>query len=381
MKIFDVFSKMQLKSKLAKYYCHTSIRYLGLELIYILLPVYLLILGFSITTALIWFLMQRVFQFLFVLCAVPIANRFGIKFSLLLGLVAEALFLLTIPLIGQSILILFLVAILHSFASSIYWTNELTMFMEISKKMHEGFERGVAETVASMASMASPLVGALILVGLGMSYLSVTAATILILSYLPLAFIGGLKFRIDMNLKNLSKSIRKYRLKRKTILQILNRGMQSEVIYTLWPIFLFVSGIQIIEIGIVGLLLGLASTLTPLLLGKFADLDHTKLMRLSTLGMLAVWLVAIFTKNSIILYLLSFLIGILTESLWLAINKRMTMLGKKYNASYFGVVHELSDVFSKGLILVILVPLVFFFGINIVFIVMAIASVLFLLLI
>ena len=140
-------------------------------------------------------------------------------------------------------------------------------------------------------------------------------------------------------------------------------------------------GIEIIEIGIIGAILAFAGFIAPLILGRFADVDHGRLMKFSTLAILVTWVVVTLTNNYYVLFALSFIFGILTESFWLSLYKKMIMLGKKYDASYFSVVNEITGTFSKMLILVILLPIIVLFGIKAVFVTMIPISVLFLFLI
>lgn len=357
-----------IKSKMMKYYCHKSIRSFGMSLVDIFLPIYLLTLGLSITMVLLWFLAEMTIKCIIDLCSIPLTSRIGTRRAMLLALFIEMLFFVSLSVISNNIYILLLVALLYAAGNGIYWINELTMFTKIVKKGQEGFRRSVTDTIENIVSLPSPLIGAIILVRFGMTPLSLLAGFIIILSSVPLYFIKGVNFKIKSDVKSLKKYWKRYKLKKKTILQILNRGMQAEFIYIIWPIFLYISGVELIEIGIVGIILGVAELISPLILGKLADHDHSKLMKFTTLGIMICWLIVIFTNNHYILYFISFVVGILNESIWLSINQKMTSLGKKYNASYFGIVHELGDNIAKALLLIIMIPVTIFFGLNATFV-------------
>ena len=378
-KTTKLFSRDIKDSKLSKYYSHKGIRSFGLDLIQILFPVYLLLLGLNVVTALLWFFSRRLFQIIMGLSVVHLSNRLGIKKSMLLGVFLEGCFLLIIPLLTSDVWTLLPAAFLIGLAHVMYWMNELTLFTEISKKKDEGLERGITSSLENAVSLLSPVIGALILVSYGIFHLSFLAAFIVLLSSIPIFLIKDIKFKIDLNIKNIRKYSNKYKLKKKTILQIVGRGMQEETISILWPMLIFISGMEILEIGLIGALIAFTGMLAPMIFGRMADLDHKKLMKFSMIGMIALWGVVFFTKEHTVLYILSFFIGLFSESLWQALSENITELGKKYDASFFGVLLELVDDFSRGLVLLILIPIIFFFGLNAAFVIMVIISFLFVL--
>ncbi len=358
------------KSNLLNYYHHKTVYFFGEALINILLPVYFLLIGFSIASVISWFILTMLFSITFGLSTIAFGNKFGIKKALFMGLMLEAAFLILLPFVNRSVFIFIFIALLAGLSNSFYWINDITVFTTISKKDHEGLQAGIIDSIEAAVSIAPPVIGAVILTLYGIVYLSSTAALIVALSVLPLLVLKKVRFKMRFDIRSLGVYLRRYKLKKKTLFQIMNRNMQTQVIYTIWPIFLFVSGINVISIGIVGAILAFAGIITPLIIGEFADLDHNKLMVLSTISILFVWATLAFTHTYYVLFVLSFSFGVLLEAFWLSMYKKILLLGKKYHASYFSVIYTVLETFFKMLVLIILLPIIILYGISAVFVTM-----------
>jgi len=339
----------------------------------------LLSLGFDVVFVLTWFLVKRIFQVSIGFGSISLTNKIGMKKAILLGLMVETIFFIFIPIVGQNILFLFLIVLIKGFGEVTYWLNEFTMFTEVSKKGHAGFERGVVDMFQGAMSLLPPVIGAYILTNFGINYLSIIAALIILSSSIPIFYIKGLKFKTKMTLKNTKKYFKKFKVDTKTIFEIINHGIQDEMLTLFFPMFLFVSGIKIMEIGFVGLTVAFAGIIAPLIFGRISDVYQKKLMLFSTLGFSISWGLVLFLNNYFSIAILSFFLGIFSESVWLAVNEKTTMLGKKYDPTFFGIISELFDDFGRGSLIIIMIPFVFFVGIEFTFIVMSIISFLFVL--
>ena len=365
-------------SNLSNYYSHKTVYFFGEALITILLPVYFLLIGFSIASVISWFILSMLFSITLGISTIPFSNKFGTKKALFVGLILEAAFLVFLPFANHDIFVFIFIAFLAGLSNSFYWINDITVFTTISKKEHEGLQAGIIDSIEAAVSIAPPVIGAAILTLYGITYLSFIAALIVTLSVLPLLLLKKVRFKMRFGIRSFAESLKRYKLKKKTLFQIMNRNMQTQVIYTIWPIFLFVSGINIISIGIVGAIFALAGVVTPIIIGKFADLNHNKLMVLSTISILVVWVTLALTRNYYVLFVLSFILGVLLESFWLSIYKKILLLGKKYNVSYFSVIYTILETFFKMLVLIILLPIILLYGISTAFVAMIPITLLFL---
>ena len=359
---------ISLNSKLKDFYYHKTLYAFAFKLITIFVPIYLLILGFPLIAVIGWLLLKRLSQPFFTIMGIRIANWIGMKKTFIFIMFVGVGYLSLLSAISQNIIFLIPAALAVGMFGAIYSSQEIVLFTEISKKREIGAERGLAKSLQEISGFFAPIIGAFILIKFGMSNLVIIASVIALLSIIPLLMIKNVHFKLKMKLHDRSK---KHKIKIGTLIELAHKGIHDEAKESIWPIFLFISGIELMSVGIVGALFALAGIITPFLIGRLVDINRKKIMYITTFGYFVAWSIAAFYPNEIMLYVLSFLIGAASSGLWLSICRKVIELGKKNDPSLFGPIWEMTDDLGRAFTLFIALFVLTFATMQIMFIILA----------
>lgn len=339
-------SIMRLHSGLANFYYHKAIYTFGSDLITIFVPIYFLTLQFSLLEVLLWLVVYRFAQPLSLSASSKLANRIGMRSMLIFTMLLMPVYFLMIWQIAFFPLLFFPAALFWSFTHSAYWAQELTLFLEVAKSRKAGLERGGITSIQNVFALFSPVIGGVILTLYGMPLLVALTGAALLLSMIPLFFIKKAHFRLRIRRHERTK---KHRLEGKTVIHLLHRGLQSDAVYTFLPIFLFLLGLEIIEVGVIGSILAVMGIVTPLLIGKAVDKNWELVVTMSSVFALLTWVVLALFPERIMLFVLSIIIGLLYQGHWLSMNKLVCIAGKRKDPSFFGTSFELLDDIGGGI--------------------------------
>lgn len=350
-----------LHSSLAEFYYHKLFYQFGFALISIFIPIYFITIGFSLINVFLWLLLYRFSEPLLVFVDKKIANRIGMCKTFIVSLLLAPVSFVMIWQAGAYPGIFFLSALLWGFMNSLYWSQELTLFIEISKSKSAGIERGGMSSLQSIFASFAPFIGGLLLVSFGMYWLIVITSVILLVSVMPIIFIKDAGFKLT------SPLIHRARLKsinRKTIIELLHRGFQGEAVDTFLPLFIFLFGLKITEVGIAGSLLAIAGVISPIIIGKAVDKKMEMTLIVSVIVGILGWLFFVLYPESIVLFIATIILGVVYEGYWLTTCKRVCLVAKRRSPSYFGIMFELLDDLGRGIAVLFLFVLFYIDGVN-----------------
>lgn len=339
-------SIVKLHSGLAKFYEHKMFFSFGRDIIDIFIPIYLLTLGFSFPEVLLWFLAKRAVQPFALRIMSGVSNRIGIKKTILLSLLMFPVYYLLLWQLTFVDWLFFPSALLFGWILTTYWSQELTLFMEVAKSKKAGIQRGTVGSLKNIISFIAPLLGGIIFTLLGMPLLIVLAAVVLLFSIVPLLSIKEAHFRLTIPKHDHTK---KHTIPPHVVGELLFRGFMHASTTTFFPVFLFLLGFTILDVGIVGTIFGLSGIVAPLVIGKLIDQNrHRVVIGCAVLGMIT-WASLILFPGKILFLAAAVALDIAGWGFWLSVSKRMTSLGRKKDPSYFGTVFELFDDAGDGL--------------------------------
>jgi hypothetical protein len=132
----------RLHSGLAEFYYHKMLFAFAFNMIMIFVLIYLLTLGFPLTLVILWVLLQRIIQPFFTFAGIKLTNLIGMKNSFILTLFLTPVYLFMFWQISAHPWLFVPAALLMAFTMSVYWSQENTLFMELSKSRAVGWERG-----------------------------------------------------------------------------------------------------------------------------------------------------------------------------------------------------------------------------------------------
>jgi hypothetical protein len=220
---------------------------------------------------------------------------------------------------------------------------------------------GALDTLNSFTGLFAPLIGGFLLAEMGMPVLFAAVSVLFIASIFPLLTIEKAHFKLRTSLHDHSK---RHEVDGKTLIELLHNGFQAESVETLFTVFLFLSGFEIISVGVVGVFFGLMGALVPMFLGKMVDINHDRVLFLGTVISVASWTAIALYPHEVLLYLAAFSLGIAYEALWLTACKRACILGKRKDPCFFGPAFEMIDEMGRGMALMFMLVLLTFAGMN-----------------
>ena len=291
-----------LKKESTQFFVSVAIRYLAIGLVGIYEPIYIyLFFNKSITFSLLfWASIYGLFALLAV-WAGKIMGRLGLKHSMLVshffffGYYLSLFFLKEIPQ-------LILPAILLRVAGmTFFWPAFHTAFVRFSQKDHRAVQVGKLNAIAPIASIISPIAGGLILQNFGYLVLFIIVMFLLLASAFPL-FLS--KERHEVYTDTYNKAWQRILKNKKFDIGFASRAIESSTNMFIWPIFMFILGINYERMGEITSFALLLSALFALYMGKLTDKeDKERLVGIGSVLLSLAWIIKCFVKDTLSAFL------------------------------------------------------------------------------
>ena len=246
---------------------HSGIQGLALAAGGIFVLAFLLRAGVSVPVVLLAMAGIMVGRFMLRPVVLPLAVRWGLKPTLIVGtvvLAAQYPILAEVQGVGWMLLALVVVA---AVGDVFYWLAYNAYFAAVGDAEHRGHQIGVREALVGATAIVGPLAGSWALVTAGGRATFAAVAVLQLLSALPL--VGAPNIRVKTSAPGV------FRAARRAGLIALADGVFDSSFMTFWQVALFVSlGQNIAAYGGAMALAGLAGAGGGLLLGRHVDLGH-----------------------------------------------------------------------------------------------------------
>ncbi|NYZ79879.1 hypothetical protein H0N95_01355, partial [Candidatus Micrarchaeota archaeon] len=129
------------REEMTELYANRVVRYFGMSLVYVFIPVYLLSLGFSFQQAVLYIILKRLFMAMTVPLAIYSDGRVGIKRTALISAFVLSAFLLYLySEFSVSLTSIVILGLLEGLDMSLYWVPMNIDFGLASKKGKRGEE-------------------------------------------------------------------------------------------------------------------------------------------------------------------------------------------------------------------------------------------------
>ncbi len=264
----DWMHRIDLHKEIQEVYLHTFLFKLGIKLVAIFLPFYILELGFGIMTVFLFFLAYYA-TYLFVSWVnAYLCSRLGYKHTMLLASPFILLFYLGLRGVETQAGLLGL-ALIGGVSYNLYWTGMNPELGESSEKDSREKETGLFLSMPQVAAIFSPMIGGVILAFSGFNALFLTSATLIGASFMPFLFTQEHYNGMSLNLK---QYIRHYQIK--DFLTFFLKGYNSIGVKMLWPAYLALVIGGSVSIGGAGSLMALGSAATSILIGRVVNASN-----------------------------------------------------------------------------------------------------------
>jgi len=164
--------------------------------------------------------------------------------------------------------LLILAAASFGIHSAFFWWGYHGYFTKTAEKYHFGRRVGEEKLFETVASVATPFIGALIVSFMGFTALYITAAAIVILSMFLLGKDHDKRQKRDVRYVDVLKLIKRHK---SVSLAYFGYGGESIMYSAVWPLFLFLLFGQVISLGIIVSISSLAAAAFALFVGDWVD--------------------------------------------------------------------------------------------------------------
>lgn len=302
---FPDLRRFSLQKEVNEIFLHNFIKSLGLSLVSIFIPMYLLDANFTVLQVGLFFFAYYVADLVVTIPCYHLSGKIGYK----------RISLLSAPfLVGYYILIrtftdpvpLYLTTVVGATGKSLYWAG---MNAETAMSTHDGkrdSEVGVFFSMPTLASIASPVIGGIILATFGYNSLFITTGALVGLSFVPL-------FLSERHSEGMDTELSSYfsRDFLEDFLTYFFNGTESIGKKLLWPLFLVLIIEGSVELGMAGSLKSLGAAFTSIAIGRIANDDNRPRIIASGVLIAVVMFFALYTvTDPLTATLLSFVFGL-----------------------------------------------------------------------
>ena len=233
-----------LKKDINGIYIIHSIRGFVFSLFGIFIPIYLLTLGFSISMVLFFFVVRQLAILSTNFFVGMIANRLGLKHTMLISLPLSLIYLLLLPVLDSfpNLYLFYGLAIVSGAQAALYWVPMHSLFARSTKTGSRSSQVGKLISFQHIASMLAPLLGGTITLFYSFEILFIIAIILLLIPIGLLLYTPEIKPHINFSFRRGFKLLKKYKRHYYLTCSEIIGGTTESV---LWPLFVFLVFISI----------------------------------------------------------------------------------------------------------------------------------------
>jgi len=291
-----------LKREITELYTSVAIRNFAFSMIAIFEPVYLYKLYGSISIVLLYYAVAYTLYLFTVSFGAKAAAKYGFEHCIFYSVPFAILYFLSLSQIPNYGWLVFFAILFYTGYKVLFWPAYHTDFAHYSKSGYRGREMSILSLTSTMAMIAGPIVGGLVLTKFGFEVLFVIVSIISLISAIPL-FTTREKFEphrfsYKKAWKRFLKPYNHY--KRKDSISYFGYG-EELVSMVVWPIFIFLIIEKFYLMGILMSIVIASIAVSSLYIGKLSDMlnrkDKRKLLKYSTILLAISWFLRPFALN------------------------------------------------------------------------------------
>ncbi|RLI98396.1 MAG: hypothetical protein DRO99_00815 [Candidatus Aenigmatarchaeota archaeon] len=274
---------LHLRSRLGKLYWHLLMQTFAVSLISVFMPIYLLTVGFSLPSVILFIIVQWAMFGLPSPLYGKVIRRIGLREVILIRtpLFAASMFILTLLESQQWHGLYLIAALLSGISGGLYTLSITSLFATYVGERKQNEKTAEFMAVPKMVSIIGPALGGAIVVFSGFMTLFASVMVIMLLSLIPLSFV---KKNLDHPTFTLTffRSL-KFELRDFLFLNLYGIKTVSEMI--ILPVAVFIYSNDILSLGFLVSLISLCFTIVSIAVGKLSD-RHGRVLIIRTGGVL-----------------------------------------------------------------------------------------------
>ena len=268
-------------------YVSISIRSFALALIGVFIPIYFYTKGYSLTAIFLFYIIQSLSHITF---SIPLCKNFiKIRDKALNAFFCSILnsFFFLLYSLDTFNWYLPVLSIFAGLSTALFWIPYHIDFAKFTDRKNRCKQIGFSGIVASLFSIAGPILGAVLLTLVGFKMLFITVSALLFVSIIPLFFSEEVHEPVGCSLRGFFEG-----QKAKDVLSFLGHGIENKMsgIVLLLFVFIFIFGEKYTSLGIVSSLATGVAFISTLFIGKFSDMRRTAVLKTGSVFNSIVWI-------------------------------------------------------------------------------------------
>jgi MFS family permease len=346
----------------------------GMGLVGIFIPIYLLELNYSFFTVISWLLVHHLSLLFGAFLVVYVSNTIGLVRCWYVRTILVTLFFGGLLLLPSYPILLFAIALVSGMESAFFWIPYNILTVRKTEDTTIGSSLAFMSNVGSAVGIAVPGLAALLIISYGYGILFAVALVFILVSIVPVLSLRHEKTDFQFNMPAIKKIVSEN--KSFILPEILdNLGQDAQII---WTLFIFITALTVLDIGVLGVLVGLIGMGVTYATGKLIDRwDKKTIVRIGAVATTFMWvvsyLVAIYSPTQVMLYVVTALRGLALGVFVAAYGAIMFNRARSADAQFL-VLREVPTIFGRMLLFVITLALLSIGQFELIFIVVAIFS-------
>jgi len=309
--VMGIIAKFRALSDFQRIVLMNTLNGIGMGLVGIFIPIYLLGLDFSFFTVVLWLLIHHLTLLCGAFLTAAIARKIGLVRCWYIRTALVALLFSGLVFLPQNHALIFALAMVSGLESAFFWIPFNIFTVRKTEERTMGASLAFMQNASSFVGILIPGIAALLIVSYGYGVLFALAALFILLSLVPVLALHGESVSFEFSFPAIKKIVldNKYFI----LPEILdNLGQDAQVI---WSLFIFITGLSILDIGALGVLVGIVGMAVTHFTGQLIDRWNVRsLMRLGAVATTLLWfasyIVAIYSPTQFLLYLVTVLRGL-----------------------------------------------------------------------
>lgn len=356
-----------------------TINGIGTGLVGIFIPIYLLEQHFSIFTTITWLLVHHATLLLGAFIAIYTSNHIGLVRCWYIRILLITILFTGLILLPTHHRLLFFLALISGLESAFFWIPYNIFTVRKTEYRTTGSSLALMKNIKSIVGIFIPAIAAFLIVSFGFNTLFIVALTCIICSIIPVLSMTEEKTYVNFSLGELSEIARKN--KRFIIPEILDNVTGDAPV--IWSLFIFITALTIIDLGILGVIAGLTGIVITYTTGKLIDNWSNKHIVRFGAGVTALtwflsYIIAIYIPTPAFLYIITilrgFALGIFVSGYETLIINRI----RGYKDAHMIVLREIPTVIGRAILFVLTLILISIGKIGVIFLIASIAPLYFL---
>ena len=284
--------KHMLNRELDELYVSMAIRAFALSVVGIFVPIYLLQIGLSVYSVILYYLVYVVTRFFFAAPAARLAARHGLKKMMFLSNALMAVYFVALRFANDVGIDVNYLAVLAGVAVTLFWTSYHIDFVKFSKKKYTGEELSMSNMLVSVSSFLGPFIGGASILIFGFNPVLIVAVILLVLSMLPLFFSKDTHDPYTFSMKNViaGRPGREYA-------GHIGFGIEAFAgIFWVLIIFLTITD-NLASLGFVASISLAFSLILSYISGKYSSKNPFRVLKIGAIALTLIWSIRLLVKD------------------------------------------------------------------------------------